>query len=84
MSRKLMDIKYIKRGDILIFNSSNLHPLFKIGDRVIFKGLLIGEMKPLGLVDFGSVKNMICDISLFTTLREIRENRINEALELSK
>ena len=60
-----MDTKYIKGGDILIFNSPDPHPLFKIGDRVIFKGLMAGVMKPLALVDFGSVKNMICDMSLY-------------------
>jgi len=79
-----MNIKYIKSGDILIFNSQKLHPLFKIGNRVVFKGLMYDEMKPLGLVDFGSVKNMICDISLFTTLQEIREKKIDKILDPSK
>jgi len=77
-------MKKIKSGDTLIFNSKKPNNIFKIGDRVIFRGwmYLEGAKKPYGTVDFGSLKNMMCDISLFTTLQELREKNIDIALEI--
>jgi len=77
-------MKKIKSGDILIFNSKKIHNIFKIGDSVIFRGWMYpeGAKKPYGTVDFGPFKNMICDISLFTTLQELREKNIDIALEI--
>lgn len=74
----------IKNGDILIFNSTKPNKIFKIGDRVIFRGwmYLEGAKRPYGTVDFGSHKNMVCDISLFITLQELREKNIDIALEI--
>jgi hypothetical protein len=74
----------IKNGDILIFNSTKPNNIFKIGDRVIFRGwmYLEGAKRPYGTVDFGSHKNMVCDISLFITLQELREKNIDIALEI--
>lgn len=74
----------IKSGDILSFNSTKPNNIFKIGDRVIFRGwmYLEGAKRPYGTVDFGSHKNMVCDISLFTTLQELREKNIDLALEI--
>ena len=56
----------------------------EIGDRVIFRGwmYLEGAKRPYGTVDFGSHKNMVCDISLFITLQELREKNIDIALEI--
>ena len=77
-------MKKIKSGDILIFKSTKPNTIFKIGDRVIFRGwmYLEGAKRPYGTVDFGSHKNMVCDISLFTTLQELREKNIDIALEI--
>lgn len=77
-------MKKIKSGDTLIFNSTNHNTIFKIGDRVIFRGwmYLEGAKRPYGTVDFGSHKNMVCDISLFITLQELREKNIDIALEI--
>jgi hypothetical protein len=77
-------MKKIKSGDTLIFNSKKPNSIFKIGDRVIFRGwmYLEGAKRPYGTVDFGSHKNMICDISLFITLQELREKNIDIALEI--
>jgi len=74
----------IKNGDILIFNSTKPNKIFKIGDRVIFRGwmYLEGAKRPYGTVDFGSHKNMVYDISLFITLQELREKNIDIALEI--
>jgi hypothetical protein len=74
----------IKNGDILSFNSTKPNNIFKIGDRVIFRGwmYLEGAKRPYGTVDFGSHKNMVCDISLFITLQELREKNIDIALEI--
>jgi len=74
----------IKNGDILIFNSTKPNKIFKIGDRVIFRGwmYLEGAKRPYGTVDFGSHKNMVCDISLFITLQELREKNIDISLEI--
>ena len=77
-------MKKIKSGDTLIFNSKKPNNIFKIGDRFIFRRwmYLEGAKKPYGTVDFGSLKNMMCDISLFTTLQELREKNIDIALEI--
>jgi hypothetical protein len=77
-------MKKIKSGDILIFNSKKPNNTFKIGDSVIFRGwmYLEGAKRPYGTVDFGSLKNMVCDISLFITLQELREKKIDIALEI--
>lgn len=74
----------IKNGDILSFNSTKPNNIFKIGDRVIFRGwmYLEGAKRSYGTVDFGSHKNMVCDISLFITLQELREKNIDIALEI--
>jgi hypothetical protein len=74
----------IKSGDILIFNSTKPNNTFKSGDRVIFRGwmYLPGAKKTYGAVDFGLSKNMVCDMSLFTTLEELREKNIDTILEI--
>ena len=79
-------MRKIKSGDILIFNSTKPNDTFKIGDRCVFRGwmYLEGAKRPYGTVDFGSRKNLVCDISLFITLEELRENRINQVLEFSE
>jgi hypothetical protein len=79
-------MRKIKSGDILIFNSTKPHNTFKLGDRVIFRGwmYLEGAKRSYGTVDFGSRKNLVCDMSLFITLEELRENRINQVLEFSE
>jgi hypothetical protein len=79
-------MRKIKSGDILIFNSTKPHNTFKLGDRVIFRGwmYLEGAKRSYGTVDFDSIENLVCDISLFITLEELRENRINQVLEFSE
>ena len=81
----------IKNGDILIFNSTKPNKIFKIGDRVIFRGWMYLEDRKMpyearkntyAAVDFGLIKHMICDISLFITLQELREKNIDIALEI--
>ena len=79
-------MRKIKSGDILIYNSTKPNTTFKIGHRCIFSGWMYSEgaKRPYGTVDFGSIENLVCDISLFITLQELRENRINEVLKFSK
>jgi hypothetical protein len=78
--------RVIFRGWMYLQGAKNIshitkpHNTFKLGDRVIFRG----GGSSAGTVDFGSKKNMLCDISLFITLQELRENRINEVLKFSK
>lgn len=79
-------MRKIKSGDILIFNSTKPNDTFKIGDRCVFRGwmYLEGAKRSYGTVDFDSIENLVCDISLFITLEELRENRINQVLEFSE
>lgn len=77
-------MRKIESGDILIFNSTKPNDIFKIKDKVIFRGwmCLPGAKKPYGAVDFGSLVNLVCDISSFITLQEFREKNIDIALEI--
>ena len=79
-------MRKIESGDILIYNSTKPNDTFKIGHRCIFRGwmYLEGAKRSYGTVDFDSIENLVCDISLFITLEELRENRINQVLEFSE